>query len=327
MAEDVTAHSSPLGVWHNIIHAGTSINELPVAFKNSFIKTIGDGDTTSFWLEHWIGNDKLCKLYPRLFRLEESQSVSIKERIRKDDNSISLMWSWTHPPSGRTEAELQSLISLLMAFNFNNGKSDTWNWVLDPNGMYTAKKMSTLIDEQLLCSFASLHVSMRNPLVPKKVEIFIWRLLNKRLPVRLELDKRGIDLHSVRCPLCDGDLESVDHAILKCNLAFDVWSRFHKWWGINNFSSTNLTELLCLNNSSSTTSFGGLVLQASKWVCAYLIWKNRNNKVFHGKTWNAPLALNEIQETSFLWISTRAKKKNIEWLSWISSPEKLINIS
>ncbi|XP_071728406.1 uncharacterized protein [Rutidosis leptorrhynchoides] len=122
---------------------------------------------------------------------------------------------------------------------------------------------------------------MRNPLVPKKIKIFVWRLLMKRLPVPVELDKKGIDLHSVRCPMCDNDVESLDHAFIFCSNSMDIWSRVFNWWGLGNFSNLSFNEILRGNASGAgMSSFGKSVWQAMEWICAYYIWKIRNDKIF-----------------------------------------------
>ncbi|XP_071713532.1 uncharacterized protein [Rutidosis leptorrhynchoides] len=162
--------------------------------------------------------------------------------------------------------------------------------------------------------------TMRNYLVPKKVEVFVWGATQKRLPTRTELDKRGIDLHSIRCPICDDGLESVDHTLLFCKFAFDLWEQVYSWWGFRNVTNLSLNEILRGNGSVPMSSLGKMVWQAVEWIGAYHNWKNRNNKVFRGSSWNIPFALNEIQIRSFEWISHRLKKKcKLDWLSWINA--------
>ncbi|XP_071713611.1 uncharacterized mitochondrial protein AtMg00310-like [Rutidosis leptorrhynchoides] len=56
LSDNVSTHSSTIGVWHNIIRAGTSMEALQVNFRDSFSKTIGDGGSTLFWHEEWIGD-------------------------------------------------------------------------------------------------------------------------------------------------------------------------------------------------------------------------------------------------------------------------------
>ncbi|XP_071733729.1 uncharacterized protein [Rutidosis leptorrhynchoides] len=120
VVEDGLSRSPPLSLWRNIVSAGYSLDELQVAFRNSFIKTIGDGGSTSFWTEHWIGEDKLCNIYPRLFRLETQQSVCVRDRVKKKEGDTITSWNWSRIPSGRTASELDSLTVLLRAYDFSS---------------------------------------------------------------------------------------------------------------------------------------------------------------------------------------------------------------
>ncbi|XP_071715045.1 uncharacterized protein [Rutidosis leptorrhynchoides] len=167
---------------------------------------------------------------------------------------------------------------------------------------------------------------MRNNLVPKKLQIFAWRASQKRLPALTELDKRGIDLNSVRCLLCDDDLETVEHSLIFCKSAMDVWDRVYSWWGLGNMANLSIGELLRGRGPTSSTAFGKKIWQAVEWVCAYLIWRNRNEKVYREKSWNPPVALNEIQVKAFEWISIRSKKRKIDWHTWINNPNFYFNV-
>ncbi|XP_071718540.1 uncharacterized protein [Rutidosis leptorrhynchoides] len=169
--------------------------------------------------------------------------------------------------------------------------------------------------------------TLRNNLVPKKLEVFVWRSLKRRLPTLTELDKKGIDLNSIRCPLCDDDIESIEHTLVFCKHAFDLWSKVYSWWGLGHVSNLSMSEILRGNTLASSSGLGKKIWQAVEWVCAYLIWKNRNNKVFREKCWNISVAFNEVQLKSFEWISLRLKKKKIEWLSWLNDPSVYLRIS
>ncbi|XP_071704786.1 uncharacterized protein [Rutidosis leptorrhynchoides] len=183
LLEDGFTSNSSSSTWNNIISAGIMIDELQVPFKNSFIKSIGDGGRTSFWREHWIGADKLCKLFPRLYRLESNQEVSVRYRAASESQGAEWCWNWLRSPSGRAVGELHSLTNLLSSVTINRNSSDKWKWVLSSNGLFTVKKLATLIDEHLLSPFIAPQETLRNSLVPKKIEIFCWRLMKKRLPI------------------------------------------------------------------------------------------------------------------------------------------------
>nr|GEV34871.1 RNA-directed DNA polymerase, eukaryota, reverse transcriptase zinc-binding domain protein [Tanacetum cinerariifolium] len=64
-----------------------------------------------------------------------------------------------------------------------------------------------------------------NKCVPQKINIHAWKLLLDRLPTRHNLDVRGIDLDSTRCPMCDDNIETTHHLFLEWLLTFGRWFR------------------------------------------------------------------------------------------------------
>ncbi|XP_071704858.1 uncharacterized protein [Rutidosis leptorrhynchoides] len=155
-------------------------------------------------------------------------------------------------------------------------------------------------------------------------QVFIWRAKKRRLAVLTELDKRGIDLNLTRCPVCDDDVETVDHSLLFCKQASDTWSKVFDWWDIDEAESLSIGEIFGESASGSMSKIGAKIWQAVKWTCGYLIWQNRNQKVFAKKCWSTPVALNEIQVTSYEWVSKRCKSKHIDWHNWLHSPQSFV---
>ncbi|XP_071719503.1 uncharacterized protein [Rutidosis leptorrhynchoides] len=89
MLDNDNNHYSSLGAWHNIVLAGKAIEESQVPFINSFTKKIGNGGLTSFWHDHWIDEDKLCIVFPGLYRLDLDTNVSIRDRL----GNSSVLWN------------------------------------------------------------------------------------------------------------------------------------------------------------------------------------------------------------------------------------------
>ncbi|XP_071718674.1 uncharacterized protein [Rutidosis leptorrhynchoides] len=168
----------------------------------------------------------------------------------------------------------------------NVDEDDGWSWKICGFGIFSTNSLTKHIMRSCYPDNVSCISTQKNLLVPKKVGIFVWRARRDRLPVLLELDKRGIDLHSVLCPLCDDEVETVNHALSSCKKA-EIW-------------------------------------QAMIWTSVYLIWKNRNNMIFKKSCWSPPVALCDIQVVSFDWIGKRCKRKNIDWLDWLHNPRVLV---
>ncbi|XP_071719423.1 uncharacterized protein [Rutidosis leptorrhynchoides] len=131
-------------------------------------------------------------------------------------------------------------------------------------------------------------VTMRNRMLPQKVGIFVWRAKRKRIPVRDELSKRGIDLDSVLCPF-------------------------------GNVSFSSLEEMFESRKPSSQSPSKSFLWQGIEWTC-YTIWRNRNLAIFQKKKGNCPMTLNEIQVKSFEWIARRLKASSLDWNQWLLNP-------
>ena len=58
--------------------------------------------------------------------------------------------------------------------------------------------------------------------VPIKVNVFMWRLRLDKLPTLVNMDRKGIEVASLLCPVCNEHVESVDHLFFLCEMARDL---------------------------------------------------------------------------------------------------------
>ncbi|XP_071705366.1 uncharacterized protein [Rutidosis leptorrhynchoides] len=196
--------------WTNIIKAGISI------FSTSIIKEIGDGSSINFWLDSWTGTAALQSVFSRLYALETDKYVKVRDRVINTDGVITGQWHWTRELRGRALCDLDELTKLIERVHFQPNSQDNWKWLLSSDGIFTAKVLSGLIDEKWLPNSYNAHVISRNNVVHQKVWIYAWKAIQKRLPVRVEIDKRDIDLDSLLCPICGDEVETVEHSISTC---------------------------------------------------------------------------------------------------------------
>ncbi|GJT44971.1 RNA-directed DNA polymerase, eukaryota, reverse transcriptase zinc-binding domain protein [Tanacetum coccineum] len=107
------------------------------------------------------------------------------------------------------------------------GLGDKWKWTLNGDGNFLVKDLSRIVEEKILDVETNSQQMIWNKLLPKKVKIFVWRVLKGRIPVREELDKRGIDLDSVLFPCCNSVVESCAHSLVLYDLARGVWEKIY----------------------------------------------------------------------------------------------------
>ncbi|GJX20150.1 reverse transcriptase domain, reverse transcriptase zinc-binding domain protein [Tanacetum coccineum] len=104
-----------------------------------------------------------------------------------------------------------------------------------------------------------------------------------RLPVRVELDKKNIDLDSIFCPSCDNVVESVDHCLVLCEESLSVWDRNFAWWGVGRVDAFTLNDMICHRGGVGMEKEARVLLEVVLLVAAYYIWKSRNLRVFKAK--------------------------------------------
>ncbi|GJS91989.1 reverse transcriptase domain, reverse transcriptase zinc-binding domain protein [Tanacetum coccineum] len=124
------------------------------------------------------------------------------------------VWDWVRPPRGRAVEDLDNLNELLGDVSFSQDRVDRWDWKLGTNGVFSVRSLACWIEEWRVSSMVGVNKTRWNNIVPRKINVFVWRALLGRLPVRVELDKKCIDLDSLLCPNCEHVVESVFFASL-----------------------------------------------------------------------------------------------------------------
>ncbi|XP_071713069.1 uncharacterized protein [Rutidosis leptorrhynchoides] len=299
------------------------IDACGLEFSCSFRRMIGNGENTKFWEDVWLLDKPLKDEFKRLVRLDVNAHVSVSDQIKWDGSGIVTTWSWQREVYGRTKDELDKLEQLLSGMVMLPGKHDSWKWNLCGSGNFSTNALSRQLMKKCYPPSTLNSATHRNNMVSKKVEVFVWRAGRERLPVLVELDKRGVDLDSVLCPLCGEIVETVDHALFSCKLVRVIWEKILSWWGIAS-NRMNFESLQGAVSSLNCSGAGIKIWQGLVWISTYLIWKNRNQMVFKKLSWSPPVAVNDIQVKSFEWIAMRNKIKKIEWHDWLHNPQVCI---
>ncbi|XP_071700467.1 uncharacterized protein [Rutidosis leptorrhynchoides] len=152
-------------------------------------------------------------------------------------------WAWSTEPKWRAESELKKLSDVISQYHFSGKNNDEWCWNFSPNKLYSATSLVNILTEIEVSLSPVPSPTETNELIPQKFGIFIWRANQNRLPVRTELDARGIDLHSTRCPVYDDDIKTLQHCLINCNKATEIWNRIRSWWNLDHLYIANLSDL------------------------------------------------------------------------------------
>ncbi|GJZ53830.1 RNA-directed DNA polymerase, eukaryota, reverse transcriptase zinc-binding domain protein [Tanacetum coccineum] len=238
LASDGGFSSSPTsfsghGVWCDIVKVISNIERIDFSFKNSFNLKVSNGLSTSFWNDAWWPDGpRLMDAFPRLFALESFQDCKVNDRWILSNGSWIGNWAWRIPLRGRASDDPASLLSRLNNFSLSLGE-DKWVWNGDASRKFKLCNLSASIQVKLLadCHLGQHHTW--NRLIPRKVNICVWKASLNRLPTRPNLVLRGISLDSVLCPFCDSVEETLDHCLISCPLVSSVWCKIWAWWGLD----------------------------------------------------------------------------------------------
>ncbi|GJX19625.1 RNA-directed DNA polymerase, eukaryota [Tanacetum coccineum] len=69
--------------------------------------------------------------------------------------------------------------------------------------------------------------------VPIKINIHAWKVSIDGLPTRFNLSRRGVEIDSIMCPLCDGHAESSSHLFFSCKNFCDTMQQVSRWWELD----------------------------------------------------------------------------------------------
>ncbi|GJV73549.1 RNA-directed DNA polymerase, eukaryota, reverse transcriptase zinc-binding domain protein [Tanacetum coccineum] len=122
---------------------------------------------------------RLSEAFLRLYALETSKDCSISDRWHMKDDSGVGIWSWSHPLRGKDNDDLASLISRIRTLHLSKDGVDKWTWSLDASVNF--------------CS---------------------WRASLNRLPTRMNLNLHGVNMVSDSFPLCDTNVEDIEHCLI-----------------------------------------------------------------------------------------------------------------
>ncbi|KAJ0834798.1 putative reverse transcriptase zinc-binding domain-containing protein [Helianthus annuus] len=306
------------GVWNNIIKKEASLRETDIHLNKLFKCKVGSGSEVQFWTDVWASDIPFKMIFPSLYMLEKFKGCSVRERLLDMDtnNGYGVNWCWLRNPFSSQECtELSELSNILSQVSLSSSR-DTWSWMSDPTGNFSVKSVKKLLSR---CDQQTANSSfVWNNWVPRKVNIFGWRLGLDRLPTRMALAHRNINMVSVCCPLCRDKDESSFHLFAECYVSSVVWEMISSWLNIPPIYAFTIEDLLQVHQNISGPTALKKMVQAIVLTACWSIWKQRNETIFSSSRVDIPKILAEIKSASFLWIKNRAKMYSLDFSDWCS---------
>ncbi|CAJ2670867.1 unnamed protein product [Trifolium pratense] len=291
-------------------------------FREHVVKRVGDGSDTLFWTDPWLDEISLRERFGRLFALAETKSCSVAEMFAFGWGTDGEAWVWRRRLRAWEEELLRECQLFLLDISLQDQTSDRWQWSPDPDTGYTVAGGYQILTHQASVALHDAENLIWHPQVPLKVSIFAWRLLRDRLPTRANLVSRGV-LSSTAdaCVFGCGVTESAHHLFLSCSTVGSLWDLVRAWVGISPMDFTTLRDhFVQFTVSAGASRARRSFLQLLWLVCVWVIWTERNHRLFKGSTDTPHLLLDKIKLFSFRWLKSTSITLASNYHSWWSDP-------
>ncbi|GJV50418.1 RNA-directed DNA polymerase, eukaryota, reverse transcriptase zinc-binding domain protein, partial [Tanacetum coccineum] len=136
------------------------------------------------------------------------KNISVALKLSHDD----LLCSFRRAPrAGAEELQYIQLVKIMEGITLFDSK-DRWRWSLEGCGEFTVSSKTRWIKA-----------------VPIKVNIHAWKVKLNILPTRLNISKRGMDIESILCPLCEKNVKSSSHIFFTCPISREIFRKVLLW--------------------------------------------------------------------------------------------------
>jgi hypothetical protein len=156
----------------------------------------------------------------------------------------------------------------------------------------------------------------------------VWRLLRNRLPTKDNLLRRGIiKVDSAACVAGCSVPETAFHLFLYCDISSGLWADVRLWLGIYavypgdiRLHYEQFTKMAGMPRCSHM--FLTIIWFATVWV----IWKERNNRVFQNTVATPFTFIEKVKLSSFLWLKATRVSFSYSYHDWWKQPLSCMGI-
>lgn len=171
-----------------------------------------------------------------------------------------------------------------------------WSW--EQNGNFSARSAYT-------ANFMGLQRSPTAEFTwkssaPLHCRFFLWLVIQNSCWTSDRLAKRGLP-HQDSCPFSDQHEESLQHLLLDCVFARQVWHEMGTRTGVHDIEPLQDESLSAWCLTQDQRPAHRISLRAKCILALWIIWKHRNDIVFNGASVSLPRVKERLQDEGKLW--------------------------
>ncbi|KAL4580506.1 hypothetical protein LXL04_016702 [Taraxacum kok-saghyz] len=267
-----------------------------------------------------MGDRPLRDRFPRLFVLDPCAEVSVAQRNSIDKIRDAFV---REPRSGVPMTQWDELQSLICEVELLDCP-DRVVWELEPTGAFSVASVRHFLDN---VNLGDSGVETRwNNFVPKKLNVLLWRIARDRIPTRLNLYDRGVDLDTLLCPVFRTIGESSSRLFSLCPELAPLWSRIAGWWAVGIPSPMSIASLVGWADVVALSVDSKKTFDAVVILTFWIIWCYRNKLLFGTVKPKKEDLFDDIRLLSYFWINNRRRNGKMCWDRCLRIPSLVFSI-
>nr|GEW31295.1 zinc finger, CCHC-type [Tanacetum cinerariifolium] len=154
--------------------------------------------------------------------------------------------------------------------------------------------------------YDELILAIRDVVLSDSVDGWIWELRLDKLPTLVNLDKKGIDVDSLLCPVCNAHVETIDHLFFSCEMEHDLWGLLARWCALDIPEVSNVVEWFSWLDTAHVSKSARITLEG---IASTMMWDGEVAGNIHQR----------VDGLSFVNHRVSKLKDTIRWYSIIGS--------
>ncbi|KAJ0450914.1 putative RNA-directed DNA polymerase [Helianthus annuus] len=314
VAKNVPLKKSLTGVWKSIVGVEGDFSKIGIDVNKSLRSKVGSGNKTMFWLDTWATSGSLKDEFPLSYNLAKNKRNSVQQNYKLNQGGVLWDWKWSRLPTSSEEKKEWEALSAILLQQSVGRNDDMWSWKENTAKGFSVKDVRKEIAGSIDVNMAP-GVFEWSKIATAKVNLFVWRAAEGRIPTKIALASRGIQVGSTVCKVCGAAPETADHIFIQCLFAKEVWLLLWSWMYTpgRNHNESLKTRLL---EKQDWPRRKERIIYAIHLLAVWSLWKNRNYKVFNDSNATPSKIVEDIKEEAFDWVKLRTKISGISWEDW-----------
>ena len=249
----------------------------------------------------WCGSCTLWEAFSELYNISCNKESSIADVMHFPNQRLHWDLLFSRAPQDWEFEHFYTFLDLINSLPLNGEGQDKLCWKPIGNKNFKVSEFYLSLSSTLDISFPWKPVWRSK--VPPRVAFFSWIASLGKILTTENLWYKGVTVVDW-CFMCKKSGESVNHILLHCPIAYDLWSMVWAPFGLQWVMLHGVSDLFL----SWQGSFGGhrsIDLRRTVPHCVlWCIWQERNSRCFEGKEWSTSDLKSLLLHTLLGWSSS-----------------------